>query len=93
MPRGALASGPAIVDSNLATSAVVRPIGPLTLPYGMKPGSGTRPQEGRKPITLVKAGGLRSDPMLSDPSATGTIRAASAAAAPPLLPPAVRDGS
>ena len=44
-------------------------------------------------MTLLKAGGLRSDHHLSEPSATGTIRAASAAAPPPLLPPAVREGS
>jgi hypothetical protein len=41
---------------------------------------------------LQKAAGLRSDPIASDPSATGTMRAASAAAAPPEEPPALRDG-
>jgi len=42
---------------------------------------------------LQKAAGLRSEPIMSDPSATGSIRAASAAAAPPEDPPALRDGS
>jgi hypothetical protein len=51
---------------------------------------GTRPGDGRKPTTLLKLAGLRSDPPRSLPSARQTSRAARAAAAPPLLPPALR---
>src|SRR4051812_50202018 len=51
---------------------------------------GTRPAVGRKPTTLQKLAGLRRLPPRSDPSATGTIPAATAAAAPPLEPPTVR---
>ena len=54
---------------------------------------GTRPWDGRNPKTLLNAAGLRSEPIMSLPSATGSMRNASAAAAPPLLPPAVLLGS
>ena len=50
--------------------------------------AGTRPREGRKPTMLLKAAGLRSEPPMSLPSATGSMPSASATAAPPLLPPA-----
>jgi len=79
-----------------AASATVRAIGPATLRvlYGAAVGHiGTRPGEGRRPTTLQKLAGLRSDPPISVPSARGTMRHASAAAAPPLLPPAVMAGS
>ena len=52
--------------------------------------TGTRPGEVRKPTTLVHAEGLRSDPPMSVPSASGSIPQATATAAPPLLPPQVR---
>ena len=51
---------------------------------------GTTRIDGRKPITLFHAAGLRSDPPVSLPSAVATIRHASATAAPPLDPPADR---
>ena len=51
---------------------------------------GTRPGVGRRPTTLQNAAGLRSEPPMSLPSATGTKPAASAAAAPPDDPPAER---
>jgi hypothetical protein len=40
-----------------------------------------------------RADGMRSDPAVSVPVAAGTIRAASAAAEPPLEPPAVRSSA
>ena len=52
-------------------------------------GLGTRPIEGRKPTTLQKAAGLRSEPPVSEPLATGTMPQASATAAPPEEPPQV----
>ncbi len=50
--------------------------------------SGTRPWLGRMPTTLFQALGLRRLPMKSLPSATASMRVASATAAPPELPPA-----
>src|SRR5206468_3868650 len=95
--RGARSSQPAIVPSRRATSSVVRPIGPSVLSCWKKTSSagtaGTRPREGRKPSTLLNAAGLRSEPPMSLPSATGSMCSASATAAPPLLPPAHFDAS
>ena len=50
---------------------------------------GTRPWLGRRPNRWFQAAGLRSEPMKSEPSATGSRRCAIATAAPPLLPPAL----
>jgi hypothetical protein len=52
-------------------------------------GLGTRPIEGLKPTTLQKAAGLRSDPPVSEPLATGAMPQANATAAPPEDPPHV----
>ena len=49
----------------------------------------TRPGEGRMPTTLQKLGGLRSEPPISLPSASGTMPQATATAPPPVLPPHV----
>ena len=54
---------------------------------------GTRPGEGRKPTTLQKLPGLRSDAARSPPSANGSMPQATAAAAPPEEPPALLLGS
>ena len=89
---GARGSGPATAPSIRATSVTLRAIGPCT-PIGNQAAwlgqIGTRPGAGRKPTTLQKPAGLRSDPPRSLPSAIGSIPEASAAAAPPLLPPHV----
>ena len=75
---------------NSATSATVRAIGPDTESGDHEVDSlATRPGEGRSPTTLQNAGGLRSEPPVSLPSAIGSMRAATAVAAPPLLPPHV----
>src|SRR5512143_125505 len=74
-------------------SSTLRAIGPSTdmSNHGFSVGyAGTRPGVGRKPSTLQNAAGLRSEPPRSLPSASGSIRAASVTAAPPLLPPHVR---
>jgi hypothetical protein len=44
-------------------------------------------------MVFVQPAGLRRLPMKSEPSATGSRRKASAAAAPPLEPPTVTAGS
>src|SRR5579859_1520489 len=90
--RGALESGPAIVLSAKARSATERPRHPEVLSVdhaNAARGLGTRPGEGRKPTTLQNAAGLRSEPPVSDPLATGTSPHANATAAPPDDPPHV----
>src|SRR5215467_10167763 len=90
--RGARESGPAIVLSAKARSATERPRHPEVLSVHHANdalGLGTRPGEGRKPTTLQKAAGLRSEPPVSDPLATGARPHASATAAPPEEPPHV----
>ncbi len=69
----------------------MRAIGPSTPPWCTNTSAlwpGTRPNEGRSPNRSFHPGGLRREPKKSLPSATGTIRRATATAAPPLLPPA-----
>ena len=93
---GERGSGPAIAESISATSSTVRAIGPTTGSgnQALKAGQfGTRPGVLRKPTTLQKLAGLRSEPPRSEPSASGTMPQASATAAPPLEPPQVRDTS
>src|SRR5215472_1874784 len=89
---GERGSGPAMAERKKAASATVRAMGPSTLRVDHASGAGqtgTLPGEGRKPTTLQKLAGLRSDPPMSLPSAMGSILHASATAAPPLLPPQV----
>ena len=81
----------------MAKSDTVRAIGPSVPNWAMNTsgadGFGTRPCEGRIPNTWFHPAGLRRLPIKSEPSATGNMRCASATAAPPLLPPAVLEGS
>ena len=53
----------------------------------------TRPYVGFKPVTPHSAAGWRIDPPVSEPSASGTRPAATAAADPPLEPPGIRSRS
>ncbi len=78
------------------TSSTVLAIGPGTdrvYQAAVSEWLGTRPGVGRRPTTLQKDAGLRREPPMSVPSASGTMPVASAAAAPPLLPPADLDRS
>ena len=62
---GTRGSGPAIAESNSATSPTVRPIGPSTERScdGSSDGhDGTRPGVGRNPTMLQKDAGFRSEP-------------------------------
>src|ERR1700722_16664771 len=89
---GARESGPAIVLRTRVRSATERPRHPEVVRVDHANdalGLGTRPMEGRKPTTLQNAAGLRSDPPVSDPLATGTSPQANATAAPPEDPPQV----
>ena len=81
------------------TSATRRAIGPCTFInctasgqswLGTKPASGTRPADGRIDAMPQAPAGLRKEPPISLPSPTALMPVASAAASPPLDPPAVR---
>src|SRR5204862_6794548 len=92
MESGARKSGPAMVLNAKARSAAERPRHPEVLNVDHPNaafGFGTRPIEGRKPTTLQNAAGLRSEPPVSEPLATGTSPQANATAAPPEDPPQV----
>src|SRR5437016_2733671 len=92
MKSGARESGPAIVLRTKARSATERPRHPEVLKVDHANaafGFGTRPIDGRKPTTLQKAAGLRSEPPVSEPLATGVSPHASATAAPSEDPPHV----
>jgi hypothetical protein len=52
-----------------------------------------RPNVGLKPKTPQSAAGTRIEPLVSEPSVSGTSLAAMAAAEPPDDPPATRVGS
>jgi hypothetical protein len=60
---------------------------------GKQPSSGTSPKLGLKPVVPQQADGIRMEPAESVPSAASTSPAASAAALPPLEPPATRPGA
>jgi len=55
--------------------------------------SGMRPKLGLRPTTPDQAAGMRTEPPMSVPSASGTQPAATAAPDPPEEPPGVRDES
>src|SRR6516225_7127309 len=81
-------SGPHIPASSSAASAAVRAIGPTT-GSGSKGSLGTSPGVVRSPTRPQKAAGFLTLAATSVPSANGIIPVATAAAAPPLLPPGV----
>ena len=87
---------PVITSSSSAASATVRAIGPSTPKPSRSGASGppeTRPRDGLIPNSPQTRTGMRMDPAPSLPWAAGARPAATAAAAPPLDPPADRDRS
>src|SRR5205814_1680155 len=54
---------------------------------------GVRPRVGFRPTSPQQAAGMRIEPAPSLPCASGTARAATSAAAPPLDPPTPRSGA
>ncbi len=99
-PRAARAAssslGPATACSISATSSAVRAIGPVTCSVSQTQSVGcvgTRPTDGRRPTSPQNDAGMRSDPPRSVPSASAIIPLASAAAPPPVEPPALFDRS
>ncbi len=85
-----------MAESMRHRSGTVRAIGPST-GSGLQPCArfslGTSPGEGRKPTTPQNDAGLRSEPPVSEPEASGTMPHASATAEPPEDPAAERVGS
>src|SRR5260370_33994504 len=92
MEMGERLSKPARTLKKNAQSVTGRATGPATLrvnhpcAFG---GLGTRPGEVRRPTTMQKFGGFRSEPPMSLPPASGPMPRARATAPPPLLPPQV----
>ena len=87
---------PASAASAIAQSASVRAIGPgwSRLPLsGKTPRSGSAPRVGLIAEVPDSADGMRSEPAVSVPVASGIMPAASAAAEPPLDPPGVRSSA
>ena len=79
-----------------AQSATVRAIGPTVSKLaasGIDALVGTAPSAVLSPTTPQHAAGMRTEPPVSVPSASGTMPAASAAALPLLEPPATRSGA
>src|ERR671918_115524 len=89
---GSRSSAPARTESSSAASATVRVSGPCTenpvQPFAAGQ-AGTRPIVGFSPTTPQQLAGILIDPARSVPSASGPRPAATAAAAPPLDPPAI----
>ena len=82
----------AIARSHVATSRAIGPAWSKLGASGKQPSSETSPKVGLKPTTPQQAAGIRIDPPESVPSATSAAPSASAAALPPLEPPATRPG-
>ncbi|MNK88988.1 hypothetical protein D3C87_1089810 [compost metagenome] len=97
MESGERGSKPLCVVKSRPTSRTLRPMGPSfesrSIHTSDIPAWGTLPCDGRIPKTWFQPAGFRSEPIPSDPSATGSMRCAREAAAPPLLPPALTAGS
>src|SRR5690606_5385505 len=88
-------AGAASASSSAAASTTVRASGPLVgRPNPPKPNGpvATTPRLGLKPTTPQIEAGMRIEPPPSLPWAAATSPAATAAAAPPLEPPAVHPG-
>src|SRR5664280_2097178 len=76
-----------MTDSNNAASRTLRAIGPSTASVNQPSVTGhdgTSPALGRSPTTLQKLAGFLREPPMSEPSQSGTIRAALAARMVPL---------
>ena len=93
---GSPTAGPAITSSSAAASRTVRARGPEAPRPTGSPYVGAAlilPRLGLSPTRPQQLAGIRIEPPPSDPCATGTSPAATAAPAPPLEPPAIRSRS
>src|ERR1044071_2276857 len=90
---GSSGSGPAIAATISAQSSAVRASGPTVSSVnesGIALARLMRPLVGLKPLTPQKGAGGRIDPRVSEPSAAGTSRAATAEPEPEDEPPVTR---
>src|SRR5947209_18407176 len=93
---GSSGSGPAIAAITKAQSAALRASGPTVSRVnesGMALARLTRPGDGLRPVTPQKCAGKRIEPPVSEPSAAGSSRAATAEPEPEDEPPVIRAGS
>ncbi len=93
---GSPTAGPAITSRKAAASRTVRAIGPAVERPTGSPYIGPplmRPRVGLRPTSPQQDAGMRIEPPPSDAWAIGTRPDATAAAAPPLEPPAIRSRS
>ena len=91
--NGSPTARPAITSSRAAASRTVRASEPFVARPTGSPYIGApeiRPRVGLRPTTPQQLAGIRIEPPPSEPCATGTSPADTAAAAPPLEPPAIR---
>ncbi len=79
--------------SHVSTSRAIGPAWSKLGASGKQPSSDTSPYVGLKPTTPQQAAGMRMEPPESVPSATSAASRTSAAALPPLEPPATRPGA
>src|SRR5690606_21387316 len=88
-------SGPWVTDRNRAMSETVRASGPKWESWSNWLGrmvNGMRPKDGLRPAMPQNEAGMRTEPPMSEPSATATQPDATAAPAPPEDPPDVLAG-
>src|SRR5712671_1151206 len=93
---GSSGSGPAMMLRISAQSSAVCASGPTVSSVnesGMQLARLTRPLVGLNPVTPQKCAGMRIEPPVSEPSAAGISRAATAAPEPDDEPPVMRAGS
>src|SRR6478736_397806 len=92
---GSSGSGPAIASMISAQSSAVRASGPTVSSVnesGIALARLTRPLVGFSPVTPQKCAGMRIEPPVSEPSAAGTSRAATAEPEPDDEPPVMESG-
>src|SRR5215212_6984169 len=92
---GSSGSGPAMAAAISAQSSAVRASGPTVSSVnesGIAFARLTRPLVGFKPVTPQKCAGMRIEPPVSEPSAAGTSRAATAEPDPDDEPPVMLSG-
>src|SRR6266550_5801360 len=92
---GSSGSGPAIAAAISAQSSTVRASGPTVSRVnesGIALARLRRPFVGFSPVTPQKCAGIRIEPPVSEPSAAGTSRAATADPEPDDEPPVIRSG-
>ncbi len=82
----------AIAAAQSATDAAIGPAWSKEGASGKQPSIGTSAKVGLKPTTPQQAAGMRIEPPESLPRPTTASPAATAAAEPPLEPPAMRPG-